>query len=99
MTTATPRDQGPTVLLPGLVFLSFLPPLLILLQVRECVELLEPGQFRAKILLGLNFYGFSYSSTGGGHILGGQLVELLARHKGATFRYLHTAYCSLHTAK
>lgn len=55
--------------------------------VRECVELLEPGQFRAKILLGLNFYGFSYSSTGGGHILGGQLVELLARHKGATFRW------------
>ena len=61
------------------------------------MELLEPGQFRAKILLGLNMYGFSYSSTGGGHILGGQLVELLARHKGASFRYLHIQ-CTLPTA-
>lgn len=49
---------------------------------RQCVETLAPDQrYRYKILLGLNLYGLDHSVTGGGHILGPQLVEILANHK------------------
>ncbi|KAH6936220.1 hypothetical protein HPB50_015000 [Hyalomma asiaticum] len=51
--------------------------------VRKCVELLAPekGAQRAKILLGLNFYGYSYTSVGGGPILGSQLIQELSKSK------------------
>uniref|UniRef100_A0A2P2I3M3 Chitinase domain-containing protein 1 n=1 Tax=Hirondellea gigas TaxID=1518452 RepID=A0A2P2I3M3_9CRUS len=51
---------------------------------KECVEKIEPDQDspnRAKILLGLNLYGIDHSSTGGGHVLGQQYVEILRKHK------------------
>eukprot|EP00118_Oscarella_pearsei_P026076 m.309354 g.309354 ORF g.309354 m.309354 type:complete len:386 (+) comp46138_c0_seq1:30-1187(+) len=49
---------------------------------RECVEALapEPGPDRAKILLGLNFYGYDYGTTGEA-LLGNQYIELLAKYK------------------
>lgn len=52
--------------------------------VRNCVELLSPNEedpVRQKILLGLNFYGYDYTSTGGGPILGSRLVNELAKAK------------------
>ncbi|XP_037277711.2 chitinase domain-containing protein 1 [Rhipicephalus microplus] len=51
--------------------------------VRKCVELLAPekGPQRAKILLGLNFYGYSYTSVGGGPILGSQFLQELSKSK------------------
>ena len=43
----------------------------------RCVELLDPkAVHRSKILMGLNMYGFSYTSQGGGHILGRDLVQV-----------------------
>ena len=46
---------------------------------KKCVMLLDPrGQNRKKILLGLNFYGLSYTADGGGsHVLGRDLLEKL----------------------
>ncbi|XP_063223463.1 chitinase domain-containing protein 1 [Bacillus rossius redtenbacheri] len=51
---------------------------------RGCVErLAEAGDpRRAKILLGLNFYGYDYTSSGGGPIVNHQYVSLLRRHGG-----------------
>ncbi|XP_077518019.1 chitinase domain-containing protein 1 [Amblyomma americanum] len=53
--------------------------------VRKCVELLAPEKDdkRTKILLGLNFYGYSYTSVGGGPILGSQLIQELSKGKKA----------------
>lgn len=56
-----------------------------LIWVKQCVEALVPeydlGK-RSKILLGLNFYGNSYTPTGGGPIIGHEFVKLLANYKG-----------------
>uniref|UniRef100_A0A0K8RD20 Chitinase domain-containing protein 1 n=1 Tax=Ixodes ricinus TaxID=34613 RepID=A0A0K8RD20_IXORI len=51
--------------------------------IRKCVESLAPqkGAARERILLGLNFYGYSYTSVGGGPILGSQLVSELGQSK------------------
>lgn len=51
--------------------------------VQKCVELIAPEKDsqRAKILLGLNFYGYSYTSVGGGPILGSQLIQELSKTK------------------
>ena len=41
------------------------------------MELLDPNAVhRSQILMGLNMYGFSYTSQGGGHILGRDLVQV-----------------------
>ena len=43
----------------------------------RCVETLDPDRTsRDKILLGLNMYGFDYTSQGGGHVLGRDFVEV-----------------------
>ena len=43
----------------------------------RCVELLDPDRLnRKKILMGLNFYGFDYTSQGGGHVLGRDLIKV-----------------------
>ncbi|KAK2726416.1 chitinase domain-containing protein 1-like [Artemia franciscana] len=48
--------------------------------VKQCVEILAPSEtHRSKILLGLNFYGNDYSSTGGGPILGNQYIDILKK--------------------
>ncbi|XP_062507525.1 chitinase domain-containing protein 1-like isoform X2 [Corticium candelabrum] len=49
---------------------------------RQCVEKLVPtaGPLRQKILLGLNFYGYDYSS-GPEAIIGNRYIELLKQHK------------------
>lgn len=51
---------------------------------KECVEKITPdgGRQREKILLGLNFYGNSYTPSGGGPILGRDVVKLLKDYKG-----------------
>ncbi|GAB6028167.1 hypothetical protein CHUAL_002373 [Chamberlinius hualienensis] len=52
--------------------------------VKECVMRLEPSgdrQLRSKILVGLNFYGNEYTSTGGGAILGSQYIDILQKAK------------------
>ena len=47
------------------------------LYVFRCVETLDPGKTsRFKILLGVNMYGFDYTSQGGGHVLGRDFVEV-----------------------
>ncbi|KAA0203568.1 hypothetical protein HAZT_HAZT009665 [Hyalella azteca] len=51
---------------------------------QKCVELIEPdaaSSNRKKILLGLNLYGLDHSVTGGNHVLGSQVVQILAEHK------------------
>jgi hypothetical protein len=41
------------------------------------VEAIDPKrEARHKILLGLNMYGFDYTSQGGGHILGRDLIQV-----------------------
>merc|ERR1712186_114841 len=48
--------------------------------VEKCVKGIDPdGSNRARILLGLNFYGFAYTAEGGGHILGRDFVEHLKK--------------------
>lgn len=51
---------------------------------RECVKLLVPeeGPKRAKILLGLNFYGYNYTPGGGKAILGSDYLKILEFSKG-----------------
>ncbi|CAD1472201.1 unnamed protein product [Heterotrigona itama] len=51
---------------------------------RECVELLVPEKSpkRAQILLGLNFYGYSYTPEGGRAILGSDYLKILESFKG-----------------
>lgn len=52
--------------------------------VRECVKRLVPedGKRREKIWLGLNFYGNDYTTSGGGPILGRDMLGLLKDYKG-----------------
>ena len=43
----------------------------------RCVETLDQASTsRHKILLGINMYGFDYTSQGGGHVLGQDLVQV-----------------------
>ncbi|XP_072175955.1 chitinase domain-containing protein 1-like [Diadema setosum] len=51
--------------------------------VRLCVEALvpEPGPDRAKILLGLNFYGYDFGLQAADAITGPRYLELLKKHK------------------
>ena len=50
---------------------------------RHCVEILDKESFhRKKILLGLNFYGYDYTTDGGGPILGRDFVQMLKDHAG-----------------
>ena len=45
---------------------------------KQCVEKLDKDSFhRDKILLGLNFYGYDYTTEGGGPILGRDFVQIL----------------------
>jgi len=56
--------------------------------VRKCVEKLDPEGFhRSKILIGLNFYGFDYTSEGGGHIINKPYIELLEKYPNTNLRY------------
>lgn len=51
---------------------------------KSCVERLAPepdDPHRAKILVGLNFYGQDFTPNGGGPILGNQLINLLKKAK------------------
>ena len=51
---------------------------------KQCVESLDKESFvRDKILLGLNFYGYDYTSDGGGPILGREFVQMLKTHTGS----------------
>lgn len=46
---------------------------------QKCVETIDPvGDYRSKILLGLNFYGYSFSTQGSGPIIGNQYIEALS---------------------
>ncbi|XP_013787202.1 chitinase domain-containing protein 1-like [Limulus polyphemus] len=50
---------------------------------KKCVEHLVPNKNsadRKKILLGLNFYGYDYTSVGGGPIIGSQFLEVLEKY-------------------
>lgn len=55
--------------------------------IRDCIKILNPGNNRHKILLGLNFYGFDYSREGGGHILGHQVVSLMDKHRDTSLQW------------
>lgn len=47
--------------------------------VEQCIKNLNPdGSKRDKILTGLNFYGMEYQSSGGGPILGHELLNLIS---------------------
>lgn len=53
--------------------------------VRKCIEYLIPkaqDPKRSQILMGLNFYGYHYTPTGGGPIVGNQYLKLLEDFKG-----------------
>lgn len=52
--------------------------------IKNCVELLVPENDesqRKKLLLGFNFYGNDYTSTGGGPLLGTQYAEIVQKFK------------------
>ncbi|PIK45990.1 putative chitinase domain-containing protein 1 [Apostichopus japonicus] len=51
--------------------------------VKQCVEAIAPeaGPRRSKILLGLNFYGYDFSSHSGEAVIGSKYLELLKKHK------------------
>lgn len=52
--------------------------------VRKCIETLDSTeQHRHKILLGLNFYGFDYTASGGGHIIQRDYLDLLRSSSGS----------------
>jgi len=56
--------------------------------VRRCVETLDQGRTsRHKILLGINMYGLDYTSQGGGHVLGRDLVQMLTASPGSRFMF------------
>jgi len=56
--------------------------------IERCVRKLDPSkENRKKILLGLNMYGFDYTSQGGGHILGRDLIEFLKMNPSARFQF------------
>lgn len=53
--------------------------------IRKCIEYLVPDVNdikRSQILMGLNFYGYHYTTTGGGPIVGSQYLEYLQDFKG-----------------
>ncbi|KAJ8683194.1 hypothetical protein QAD02_018986 [Eretmocerus hayati] len=53
--------------------------------VRKCIETLVPDSKdlkRTQILMGLNFYGYHYTHSGGGPIVGSQYLNLLEHLKG-----------------
>jgi len=46
--------------------------------IKKCVEVLDPQRYhRSQILLGLNFYGYDYTSEGGNAMVGHEFVKLL----------------------
>ena len=48
---------------------------------KKCIEILDKESHnREKILLGLNFYGYDYTTEGGGPILGHEFVKILKGH-------------------
>ncbi|RWS28997.1 chitinase-like protein 5 [Leptotrombidium deliense] len=52
--------------------------------IRECIRLLAPKQaspIRKKLLMGLNFYGYEYTPTGGNALTGEQYITILEKHK------------------
>lgn len=50
--------------------------------IQKCVESLTPTKSdRAKFLIGLNFYGYQYTSTGGHPIFGNEYLETLSKAK------------------
>ena len=52
--------------------------------VRKCVEALVPNRKspnRAKLLMGMNFYGNSYTPNGGRAIIGHEFLDILNEHK------------------
>jgi chitinase domain-containing protein 1 len=50
--------------------------------VEKCVETLAPSKLeRKKFLIGLNFYGYDYTSTGGHPVLGSSYLDLLKNAK------------------
>lgn len=64
--------------------------------IREAVEHIAPSsnphqliEKRAKILMGLNFFGYDYTPDGGEPIIGSQCIEFL-RHSNARLKYDET---------
>ena len=52
---------------------------------RACVVTLDPKAVaRDQILLGLNMYGLRHTASGGGHVLGRDMVDLLKRASPST---------------
>ncbi|KRT83692.1 glycoside hydrolase, partial [Oryctes borbonicus] len=50
--------------------------------IEDCVKLLAPNEERRdKLFTGLNFYGYDYTPSGGGAIIGNDYIKLLKLHK------------------
>lgn len=50
--------------------------------IEDCVKLLAPNEERRdKLFTGLNFYGYDYTPSGGGAIIGNDYIRLLKEHK------------------
>jgi chitinase domain-containing protein 1 len=50
--------------------------------IEKCVKALSPSKKdRQKFLIGLNFYGYEYTTTGGHPIVGREYLELVAQAK------------------
>lgn len=56
--------------------------------IRKCVEILDPNKFnRAQILLGLNFYGYDYTSEGGSPMVGHEFIKVLKEASSVKFKW------------
>uniref|UniRef100_A0A0K2U8M9 Chitinase domain-containing protein 1 n=1 Tax=Lepeophtheirus salmonis TaxID=72036 RepID=A0A0K2U8M9_LEPSM len=56
--------------------------------VRKCIELIDPeGVHRSKILMGLNFYGLTYTADGGRHVVHHEYKSILKESPNAELQW------------
>ena len=56
--------------------------------IQNCVQALDPQEFyRSQILLGLNFYGYDYTSEGGQPIVGHEFIKMLQEASNLKFKW------------
>lgn len=56
--------------------------------IKKCVVHLDPNEYyRAQILLGLNFYGYDYTSEGGQPVVGHEFVKILQEGSSLKFKW------------
>ena len=56
--------------------------------IKNCIQALDPQEYyRAQILLGLNFYGYDYTSEGGQPMVGHEFVKMVREASNLKFKW------------